>query len=203
MESTPTWSDIPDLDKLMKKAKKSQPKGRSYKDEVILLDLSCTRKQLPTSSKEIDAEENCAIEITNKRIRIFEDDDFSDVKRKIKISKINQIFINKSHDEVLLNTDKASTRILETDLADEVVSTILAVLGDDIDNVVLYEVPAEDMLRFADDLDDPPDTWEVSIGRSSENFDNADEGAEVRKVRSKEMNARKFTIPILKYIPIF
>jgi len=104
---------------------------------------------------------------------------------------------------VLLNTDKASTRILETDLADEVVSTILAVLGDDIDNVVLYEVPAEDMLRFADDLDDPPDTWEVSIGRSSENFDNADEGAEVRKVRSKEMNARKFTIPILKYIPIF
>ena len=93
-----------------------------------------------------------------------------------------------------MNTDKASTRILETDLADEVVNTILAVLGDDVENLILYEVPAENMLRYADDLDDPPEIWEVSFDRESENFDNADEGAEVKKVRAKQMNNRKFII---------
>lgn len=51
------WNEIPDLDALKKKAKKHQPEGRSYKDEIILLDFSCFRKQLNASSKKVGSEE--------------------------------------------------------------------------------------------------------------------------------------------------
>jgi hypothetical protein len=81
-----------------------------------------------------------------------------------------------------LNTDKASTRILQTDLAEKVVKTVLAVLKGDLDLVTLYEVPYEDLMQDPDELNDPPEAWIYPLVSNSENVDSVDENTETKGV---------------------
>lgn len=83
------------------------------------------------------------------------------------------MFINTKYDQVLINTDKASTRILETDQAEEIVKKILAVRRNDLDEINLYELPVKDLTSKPQYLDNPPEECKVSltIMRESQQMD--------------------------------
>lgn len=154
-------------------------------EEIVLIDFVCIRKQLGSSSKNVaDEGEECGVDITNKRIRVYENTDFNHVKRKIKLSKLTKIFINSRHSQVLLNTSKSSTRVLLTKKAEEIVKIILAVRRQTLSSMTFYEVPVKDLTKKPSLIDDPADDWIVRFGanRDSEFTDGIDEEAETQKV---------------------
>lgn len=54
--------------------------------EFVMIDFVCLRKAAAGSSKNItERGTKCGVDITNKRIRIYDDEEFSEVKRKIKL----------------------------------------------------------------------------------------------------------------------
>lgn len=84
----------------------------------------------------------------------------------------------------MINTERASTRVLETDHAEEIVRKILSVLKNDLSNVTLYEVPTRDLVKKQEDLETPSPSWAIDLGyfRDSECMDNVDENSEAQRV---------------------
>lgn len=92
--------------------------------------------------------------------------------------------MNKKGTQIIANTDKASTRVLETNSAEDALNKIVETLGAEASNVAIYDVPYKDLTKRPQAIEDPSPDWirRTNEVRDSENMEDIDEDTKTQEV---------------------